>query len=117
MPRGKETIFAKIVRGEVPAKTVLETEQCLAFHDLSPQAPVHVLIIPKESLINLTESNKGDASLLGSLLLAANEVAKTLGVIESGYRIVINNGRDAGQTVDHLHLHLLAGRPMKWPPG
>ena len=117
MGRGKETIFSKIIRGEIPAKKVLETDQVLAFHDVNPQAPVHVLVIPKDALVNLTESTASDQALLGALLLAADEVAEKLGVRTSGYRVVINNGKDAGQTVDHLHVHVLAGRPFHWPPG
>lgn len=117
MTRGKETIFSKIIRGEIPAKKVLETDNFLAFHDVNPQAPVHVLIIPKLALLNLTEAGEGDEKLLGMLLLAADQVATALSVRDSGYRVVINNGKDAGQSVDHLHLHVLAGRQLSWSPG
>ncbi len=117
MTRGKETIFSKIIRGEIPTKRVFESEHVLAFHDVSPQAPVHVLVIPKEALLNLTEADENDEALLGELLRATDRVAEILGVRESGFRVVINNGKDAGQSVDHLHLHVLAGRPLAWPPG
>ncbi len=111
------TIFEKIASREIPARIVHETDDLVAFHDANPQAPLHVLIVPKRHLARLGEAGDLDAELLGRLLLAARTVARLEGVSESGYRIVINNGRDAGESVPHLHLHLLAGRPLLWPPG
>jgi histidine triad (HIT) family protein len=111
------TIFEKIADRQIPADVVLETEQFLAFRDVNPQAPVHVLIVPKRVITRLGESTPEDAELLGKMLAASRDIASKLGVLESGYRIVINSGRDAGESVPHLHLHLLAGRPLAWPPG
>lgn len=114
-----ETIFAKIIRKEIPADIVYESDNVLAFKDINPQAPVHILIIPKITDIATTKDidSKTHAPLLGELFDAANKIAKDLGISESGYRIVINCGPDAGQEVYHLHLHLLGGRKMNWPPG
>ena len=117
MQAQKNNIFAKIIRGEIPCEKVLETDNLIAIHDVNPQAPVHVLIIPKLDILNLCDTAPGMELLLGSLLLAADQVAKILEVKESGYRVVINTGKDGGQTVDHLHVHLLAGRTFAWPPG
>ncbi len=112
------TIFEKIAAREIPAKIVFEADDFLAFSDVNPQAPVHVLIIPKRCIPRLAETNpKTDAALLGRMLCAAPEIAMQLGVAESGFRVVINNGRDAGETVPHLHVHLLGGRSLQWPPG
>ena len=111
------TIFEKIASREIPARIVHETDDLVAFHDANPQAPLHVLIVPKRHLARLGEAGDLDAELLGRLLLAARTVARLEGVSEGGYRIVINNGRDAGESVPHLHLHLLAGRALLWPPG
>ena len=111
------TIFEKIASREIPARIVHETDDLVAFHDANPQAPLHVLIVPKRHLARLGEAGDLDAELLGRLLLAARTVARLEGVSESGYRIVINNGRDAGESVPHLHIHLLGGRPLAWPPG
>jgi histidine triad (HIT) family protein len=105
------TIFTKIIDRTVPARIVYEDDTCLAFHDISPQAPVHVLVIPKKPLESL-----GNASMLGHLLATTSQIARDLGLAE-GYRVVINTGRDGGQSVDHLHLHLLGGRSLSWPPG
>ncbi len=112
-----ETIFAKIIRKEVPAKIVFEDESCVAFHDVSPQAPVHVLVIPKKPIKSLVELEAVDAQLLGHLWTVIPKLAAQLGLDESGYRVVVNCGRDGGQSVDHLHFHLLGGRTLKWPPG
>lgn len=112
-----KTIFQKIIDREIPARIAHEDELCLAIHDVSPQAPVHVLIIPKQHLARVGEAKPGDQALLGHLLLTAAAVAKKLGLGESGYRLVINNGRDGGETVPHLHVHLLGQRPLAWPPG
>lgn len=108
-------LFCRIVAGEIPAKRVAESAQALAFHDIAPQAPVHVLVIPKTHYASLAETPDGSAMAAVSEL--AKQVARELGVEASGYRVVVNTGDDGGQTVHHLHLHLLAGRPMKWPPG
>ncbi len=112
-----ETIFAKIIRREIPADIVYEDDDVLAFRDVAPQAPVHVLIIPKRAIVNLPDAQPGDTLLLGQLMSAAVHVARTLGLDETGFRVVVNAGPDGGQTVDHLHLHLLGGRPLGWPPG
>lgn len=111
------TIFEKIAAREIPANIIHETDDFVAFHDVNPQAPVHVLIVPKKHIVRIGEAGDLDAELLGNLLLGAREVARKAGVAESGYRIVINNGRDAGESVPHLHLHLLGGRSLQWPPG
>ncbi len=110
-----DTIFAKIVRGEIPATIVAESPNALAFRDVAPQAPVHVLVIPKQSVATLDDV--ADAALLGELLALARDVARQEGLAESGYRVVINTRDDGGQTVPHLHLHVLGGRAMHWPPG
>ena len=111
------TLFEKIAAREIPARIVFEAEDFLAFHDVNPQAPVHVLIVPKRAIPRLAEAQAGDAALLGRMLLATREIAAAAGVAESGYRVVINNGRDAGETVPHLHVHVLGGRALQWPPG
>ncbi len=112
-----KTIFQKIIDREIPAKFAHEDEFCVALHDVNPQAPVHVLIIPKKPLARLGAATAADQVLLGHLLLTAAAVAKKLGLADSGYRLVINNGRDGGETVPHLHVHLLGQRPLGWPPG
>lgn len=112
-----DTIFSKIIRKEIPAQIVYETEKVLAFKDINPQAPTHILIIPKPIIKDVASAGPEHKELLGELLLAAGEVARQAGLDEGGYRLVINNGSGAGQTVFHLHIHLLAGRPMHWPPG
>lgn len=111
------TIFEKIVAREIPAKIVFEDDDVLAFHDADPKAPVHVLIIPKRVIPRLSQAKESDAPLLGKLILTAAKVARDLGIAESGYRIVINSGPDAGESVPHLHLHLLGKRKLAWPPG
>jgi histidine triad (HIT) family protein len=111
------TIFEKIARREIPAQIVWEDEDAIAFHDVNPQAPVHLLIVPKRVIPRLAEAADGDAELLGKLLLATRDVAKKMGVEQSGYRVVINSGPDAGESVPHLHVHLLAKRSLAWPPG
>jgi histidine triad (HIT) family protein len=112
-----DTIFGKIARGEVPADIVYEDEDVVAFRDLSPQAPTHVLVIPRKPIPTLNDLAPGDAELVGKLFLAAKRVAEQEGIAESGYRTLVNCNAGAGQTVYHLHLHLLGGRPMGWPPG
>jgi histidine triad (HIT) family protein len=111
------TIFEKNAAREIPARIVHETDEFLAFHDVNPQAPVHVLIVPKRVIPRIAAASGDDAALLGRMLVASREVAQKVGVAESGYRLVINNGRDGGETVPHLHMHLLGGRHMAWPPG
>ena len=112
-----ETLFSKIIRREIPADIVFEDEHVLAFRDIHPQAPVHVLFIPKTPIATLNEASAGQAELLGRLMLAAAAWAKAQGFAEKGYRVVMNCNADGGQTVFHVHLHLLAGRAMHWPPG
>jgi len=112
-----KTLFQKIADRELPAKIVYEDDKVVAFHDIRPQAPVHVLIIPRKPIARIADATAGDEALLGHLLLKAAEVAKQLGLAQSGYRLVINNGPNAGESVPHLHCHILGGRPMGWPPG
>ncbi|MCK6621037.1 MAG: histidine triad nucleotide-binding protein [Calditrichaceae bacterium] len=112
-----DCIFCKIVRGEIPSRKVYEDDEVLAFHDLSPQAPVHVLLIPKLHVARIADLEDHHEPLLGRLIIAANKVAGQLNIKESGFRLVINNGENANQTVFHLHLHLLGGRRFTWPPG
>ena len=111
-----ETIFTKIINKEIPAEIIFEDELCLAFKDVDPQAPTHILIIPKKSITKLSNASEEDQALLGHLLLKAKNIANDLGVGDA-YRLTINNGAAAGQTVFHLHIHLLAGRTFSWPPG
>ena len=110
-----DCLFCRIVRGEIPAKRVAETEHCVAFRDIDPKAPVHVLVIPREHVASLDAAT--DPALVGRLALLAAEIARAEGIAERGYRTVINTNADAGQSVDHLHLHLLGGRKLAWPPG
>lgn len=110
------TIFRKIIERQIPAKIVYETDEVLAFRDIDPQAPTHVLVIPKREIPRVSDAVEADALLLGKLLLAAAEVARQEG-LGGGYRLVINNGADAGQTVDHVHVHVIGGRRLGWPPG
>jgi histidine triad (HIT) family protein len=111
------TIFSKIIAREIPARIAYEDDRCLAFHDVNPQAPVHVLVVPKKEISRLAATTPADEALLGHLVHVAQMVAKQEGLDESGFRLVINNGRDGGETVPHLHVHVLGGRPMEWPPG
>ena len=111
------TLFTKIINREIPADIVYETDDVLAFRDISPQAPTHILIIPKREIISIAHATEADALLLGQLLLAAAEVARILKIDHNGYRIVTNIGVHGGQSVFHLHFHLLGGRQMTWPPG
>jgi histidine triad (HIT) family protein len=110
-----DCLFCKIVRREIPAKLVYEGDDCVAFRDIDPKAPVHVLVVPRAHVASLNDVS--DASLVGQLAMVAAEIARQEGIAESGYRTVVNTNRDAGQTVFHLHLHLLGGRSMAWPPG
>ena len=111
------TIFQKIIDRQVPADIVYEDDLVLAFRDIAPQAPVHVVLIPKRPIVSVAQAQEDDGALLGHLLLAAARVARSLGVDGSGYRLVTNVGQHGGQSVFHLHIHLLAGRQMGWPPG
>jgi histidine triad (HIT) family protein len=110
------TIFGKIARREIPADILYEDEHCLAFPDINPQAPTHVLVIPKKEIAKLSDAGVEDQALLGHLMLAAGKIARQLGVGDA-FRLIVNNGAEAGQSVFHLHLHLLAGRKLRWPPG
>ena len=112
-----DTIFTKIINRQIPADIVYENENVLAFRDVNPQAPVHILVIPKEPLLSLSEVSLDDVIILGELLVAVKDIAVQENLIASGYRVVINNGAAAGQSVFHLHLHILSGRPFSWPPG
>jgi histidine triad (HIT) family protein len=116
MSETTETIFSKIIRREIPANIIYEDDLALAFKDIHPQAPVHILVIPKKPIPKLADADAEDATLLGHLLLTAKRVAEQAG-LANGYRVVINTGADGGQTVYHLHLHILGGRHMAWPPG
>lgn len=111
-----KSIFKRIIDKEIPAKILYEDDLCLAFADLNPQAPTHLLVIPKKETKSVADLENDDEALAGHLLLVCRNLAKKFG-LENGYRIVTNTGPDAGQSVDHLHLHLLGGRPMNWPPG
>ena len=111
------TIFEKIIAREIPADIVFEDDQCLAFRDINPQAPVHVLLVPKRAIPRIGAATGDDQQLLGHLLVKAGELALMLGLAEGGFRVVINHGPNGGETVPHLHLHILGGRPMEWPPG
>jgi histidine triad (HIT) family protein len=111
------TIFEKNAAREIPAKIVFEDDDLIAFHDVNPQAPVHVLIVPKRVIPRLAEANESDQALLGKLILTATKVARDLGINETGYRVVINSGPDAGESVPHVHVHLLGKRALAWPPG
>ena len=112
-----KTLFEKIAAREIPATIVYEDDQVLALQDIKPAAPAHVLIVPKKPIPRIAEATGADQQVLGHLLLKAAEVAKQLGLTQSGYRLVINNGWDAGESVPHLHCHILGGRPLSWPPG
>lgn len=110
-------IFCKIALGEIPSSRVYEDDSCIAFNDLSPQAPTHILVIPRDHIDSLDKASGDDADMLGHLLLAAANIARERGFADAGYRVVINTNSDGGQTVFHLHVHLLAGRPFVFPPG
>ena len=112
----EDTLFTKIINREIPADIVYEDNECLAFKDINPQAPLHVLLIPKTPIAKIADSADSDQSLLGHLMLTAPKIAAQQGYPEA-FRLVINNGEEAGQTVFHLHIHIIAGRPLHWPPG
>jgi histidine triad (HIT) family protein len=111
------TLFEKIVARQIPAKIISEDDDLIVFHDINPQAPVHVLLVPKKVIPRLSEASAEDGAVLGKLLLKAQDTAKALGISQTGFRIVINSGSHGGETVPHLHVHLLGGRPLSWPPG
>ena len=110
-------LFCRISSGEIPARLAHQDEHVVAFHDINPQAPVHVLVIPRKHVASVAVMGDDDGEMAGRLFVAARNLARELGIAESGYRVVINAGADAGQTVDHIHLHILGGRHLKWPPG
>jgi len=113
----EDTLFAKIARGEIPSDEVYSDDEFYAFRDINPVAPTHVLVIPRKPIPKISDATEADAALLGKLLLIGNKVAEREGLEEGGYRLVINCGEGAGQTVFHLHLHVIGERPMGWPPG
>jgi histidine triad (HIT) family protein len=112
----EKTIFQRIISREIPSTSVYEDDVCYAFRDINPQAPTHILIVPKKHIVRLNEASPTDQSLIGHLLLTAAKIARDL-KLDRGYRVVINNGADGGESVPHLHIHLLGGRSLRWPPG
>ena len=117
MSEKEVSLFTKIIRGEIPCDKVYEDDDVFAFRDISPQAPTHILVVPKEEIPTLNDLEEQHAELMGKIFLAAKKIAKDEGLEESGYRTVFNCGEGAGQTVFHIHLHLIGGRPLEWPPG
>ncbi|MBR9988781.1 MAG: histidine triad nucleotide-binding protein [Gemmatimonadetes bacterium] len=117
MAERSDCIFCRIVAGEIPADVVHEDEHTVAFRDLDPKAPVHVLVIPRRHIASISDAADTDAAVMGALLLAARDVAAVEGVAEGGYRLVVNTGAAANQTVHHVHVHVMGGRDMRWPPG
>lgn len=113
----EKTLFQKITDREIPADIIYEDDLCLCFHDINPQAPIHLLIVPKKPIVRIAEASPEDQATLGHLLLTAQKVAKQEGFSDTGFRTIINNGPDGGEEVPHLHLHILAGRKLTWPPG
>lgn len=111
------TIFSKIIAREIPARIIHEDDRCLAFHDVNPQAPVHFLVVPKKEIARIGAATADDEALLGHLVFVAQSLARKEGLADSGFRLVINNGLDGGETVPHLHVHVLGGRALDWPPG
>ena len=111
------TIFSKIIRKEIPATIVYEDDLCLAFKDIAPQAPIHIVLIPKQEIRSMAEVTPNHQSLMGHLMVKASQIAEKLGLKESGYRLIVNTNGDGGQTVFHLHIHILGGRTLSWPPG
>jgi histidine triad (HIT) family protein len=112
-----DCLFCKIVAGEIPAEVIAEDEHCVAFRDINPQAPVHVLVVPRRHIASLNDLEESDAELAGRLLVAARRVAAAEALAERGYRLVVNCGREGCQSVDHVHVHLVGGRQLDWPPG
>ena len=115
MPDTRSCLFCQIARGEIPAKIVVNNKEMIAFRDINPQAPTHILIVPKKHIGSLDDLN--DSDLIGRMMMLAVAIARQEGIAKTGYRTVINTGKDGGQSVDHLHVHLLGGRQMTWPPG
>ena len=111
------TIFKRILDGEIPADVVYEDDQCLAFHDVAPQAPVHILVIPKKEIVSIEHLSEEDEQLVGHIFLAIQKIARDQGLANDGYRVICNCGEGGGQTVFHLHYHLMGGRDLPWPPG
>lgn len=111
------SILTKIINREIPATIVYEDDECIAFRDIDPKAPAHILLVPKKEIPSLAEVAAGDKALLGHLMVKASEIAKAEGISESGYRVVVNTNKEGGQEVPHVHLHILGGRQMTWPPG
>lgn len=116
-PMAEKTLFEKIRDEEIPAEILHRDEVCIAFRDIAPQAPTHILVVPCKAIPRVGETAAEDAGILGHLLITAADVARKQGIADSGYRLVINNGRDGGEAVPHLHVHLLGGRQLQWPPG
>jgi len=112
-----DCLFCKIIKRQIPSKTVFEDDEVMAFEDIKPQAPVHIIIIPKAHIETLASAAEGDTVMVGRLVMTAKEIAKSKGIDSTGYRVVINCNKDAGQEVFHIHAHLLGGRKFKWPPG
>jgi histidine triad (HIT) family protein len=112
-----ECIFCRIANKEIETAVIYEDESCVAFNDLHPQSPFHALVVPKRHIVNLLEATEKEADLLGHLLLVCNKIAKTAGIAERGFRVVTNSNAESGQSIDHLHFHVLGGRWMEWPPG
>jgi histidine triad (HIT) family protein len=110
-------LFCRIVKKEIPARIVFEDDDLLAFHDINPAAPTHVLVIPKRHIASISEAEPGDVEVLGKMTIAARKIAEQAGIDKTGFRTVINNGPQANQTVLHIHMHVIGGRPMAWPPG
>lgn len=111
------TLFTKIIKGEIPGKILYQDDMCAVIQDINPQAPVHVLLVPKKEIPSMNDVKAEDREILAHLMLKVPEIAKQLGVAESGYRVVVNTNSDAGQTVSHIHIHILGGRTLHWPPG
>ena len=111
------SIFTKIIKREIPAAIVYEDDECIAFRDIDPKAPVHILLVPKKEIPSLAQVTENDKTLLGHLMVKASEIAKAEGISDSGYRVVVNTNKEGGQEVYHVHMHILGGRQMNWPPG
>ncbi len=111
------TLFEKICQGDIPAAVVYQDDLCVCFRDIAPQAPTHLLLVPRKAIPRIAEATQDDEKLLGHMLLQVQQIARKQGLLENGFRLVINNGRDGGEAVPHLHIHILGGRPLSWPPG
>ena len=111
------TLFEKICQGDIPAAVVYQDDLCVCFRDIAPQAPTHLLLVPRKAIPRIAEATQDDEKLLGHMLLQVQQIAREQGLLENGFRLIINNGRDGGEAVPHLHIHILGGRPLSWPPG